>query len=1119
MNKKVGKMTISMALAAALAFTPAQAFAAANDISGHWAEEVIAQWQDKGLISGYEDGSFRPDNQVTRAEFVIMLNKVLGFTQKGTVSFSDVDADAWYHDAVAIAVEAGYCSGYEDGTFKPNTTITRAEAAVMIARAKGLTANEEAADRFADVSNIPVWAKGSIGAVTASGFMSGRPDGTFDAVNTITRAEAVSSLNRVMEKEKDTEEKDDVIVTKDDAVIENQTIEGNLVIDEAVGEGEVYVNNTTVKGDVIIKGGGDDSIYFDNVTVKGKVKVQKENVRVQVKGDTKFSEIEVKEACNIVAKDFEGTVDVISITNEIDSSDKVTIAVPANEVIVNAKASVLVKEDVKELKISKDAASSKVEIAKDCTVKTVVADAKVSITGSGKIEKLEANADNITISSSTDVKDTEVAEGVEKPSTSTGGSGGGGSSSGGSSVSVADKLLMATSNAINYKYDDYTYTSALTHSKDGKNAVVMGEYTEAEVLSGAAMNDMARYLGALHRVDGGTTVKSIAYQGVEYTWSEKHELMGSNWVQNPENSETKGNTLVSVIVQDFQDGKIQDAIQLPLKGSNGSTITLSYGFKLEDVNNETTATVNNIEEFNAALTDEKIQTININGTIGDESTYSVFDVKHPVTIKGGTVYGSFVVTADGTVFDGVRIINKGDVSGENTAVRNGINAACHTLTVRNCTFEMKQSTNGISNGLSIWPTQEDVNYTITGNTFNGFSQSDNGYASTAITISGGIQKDFTGIQTKSVLADMTDEEDFAIITGNTFENCKSDYTREDWTSGNVVYSRAVSNGSNLLLDNAASTAKYYITGAVSRSSDATVKEGTTLTITEKGSLTMKEGTTFTVNGTLVNNGVLDVYNSNLSGTGKIVVADGGMLNMNANYNGGTGSMLPTIEAIEVQNGGTLQSMTTNGEIESTIFVGKSEDARIQTNDATVTFGFTGEHPTMEIVGDAAIPAGQTWYTMFDSSTEAIGIEMMLNGTLTVDGTLKVVSANSTGSELVVDSKSHLIVNGTITTATKGKITGTDATSVITIAETANVENASAFEANHTYTWKDGVWTKASAESGVFAAEEAIEIAEPVVEQEMITTEPTTVVEVSAEEAVVIEAEQVNPEEIIVLTAE
>lgn len=153
MNKKVGKMTLSMALAAALAFAPAQAFAApATDISGHWAEKVITQWQEKGLISSYEDGTFKPDNSVTRAEFVIMLNKALGFTQKGNVTFSDVSANAWYYDAVAIAVEAGYCAGYEDGTFKPNATITRAEAAVMIAKAKELTANTEAADKFADAS-------------------------------------------------------------------------------------------------------------------------------------------------------------------------------------------------------------------------------------------------------------------------------------------------------------------------------------------------------------------------------------------------------------------------------------------------------------------------------------------------------------------------------------------------------------------------------------------------------------------------------------------------------------------------------------------------------------------------------------------------------------------------------------------------------------------------------------------------------------------------------------------------------------------------------------------------------------------------------------------------------
>ena len=906
MNKKVGKMTLSMALAAALAFAPAQAFAApATDISGHWAEKVITQWQEKGLISGYEDGTFKPDNSVTRAEFVIMLNKALGFTQKGNVTFSDVSANAWYYDAVAIAVEAGYCAGYEDGTFKPNATITRAEAAVMIAKAKELTANTEAADKFADASRIPAWAKGSIGAVSAAGFMTGRTDGTFDASNTITRAEAVSSLDRTMEKEENEEVKD-VVVTKDDTVIEGQTIEGNLIIDKAVGDGEVYVNDTTVKGDVIVRGGGDDSIYFHNVIVKGKVSAEKENVRLQLKGDTDISVIEVKEACTIEGKDFKGTVDTISITDEIGTSNKVTIGVPANRVEINGKASVVVKEDVKKLVISEDAASSKVEVAKDATVKTVVADAKVSITGSGQIEKLEANADGITISSSTDVKDTEVADGVDKPSTSTGSGGGGGSSSGGgSSVSVADKLLAATSSAISYKYEDYTYTSQLTHTKDGKNAIIMGEYAAEDIMSGAAMNDMARYLGALYRFDNGATVKSITYNQETYTWSDSLNpaLKGSNWVKNPETPEAEGNTLVSVIVDEFQAGKIQDAITLTLEGTDGSTLTLQYGFIIEEV------TVNSSDTLKAALTNQSVETVKVSG---DVTLDEAVNVDRQVTVE---------------VNDGARL-NLND------------------------------------------------SFTI----------------------------------------------------------------------------------------------------------------GEKATLINKGIITN--------NGTMTNNGSFDTYEGKLAGTGHVIVANGAVLKINANYNNGADSMLPTVTKIEVQPGGALQSMTTDGSEEATTFVGTSEDARIQTNGATVTFGFadsySGTHPTMEIEGDVTIPAGQIWYTMFDSAAEAIGIEMTLNGNMTVDGTLKVVSANSTGSELLLKENAVLTVNGTITTAAKGKVTGTDATSIVSIAEGA--AGTDTFAAGSTYNWNGSAWEKAVAEN------------EPVTEEES-----------DVKEATVVEAEQVNPEEITVVT--
>ncbi len=85
MKKKVIKKVISMALASIMTFVPTQVFAVSNDIKGHWAESAITYWQDNGLISGYEDGTFKPDKSITRAEFAVMLNKALGFVDKGNV--------------------------------------------------------------------------------------------------------------------------------------------------------------------------------------------------------------------------------------------------------------------------------------------------------------------------------------------------------------------------------------------------------------------------------------------------------------------------------------------------------------------------------------------------------------------------------------------------------------------------------------------------------------------------------------------------------------------------------------------------------------------------------------------------------------------------------------------------------------------------------------------------------------------------------------------------------------------------------------------------------------------------------------------------------------------------
>lgn len=174
-------------------------FAAANDINGHWAEATIAKWQNEGKVGGYEDGTFKPDKTITRAEFVRLLNttSVNTFTATSDINFSDVKASDWFYADVAKAVGSKVASGFGDGTFRPSETVTRAQAAVFICNVKALAPNEARANAFTDATQIPNWAKGAVGAAVNAGYLSGYPDGSFGANKGMTRAEAISTLDRL----------------------------------------------------------------------------------------------------------------------------------------------------------------------------------------------------------------------------------------------------------------------------------------------------------------------------------------------------------------------------------------------------------------------------------------------------------------------------------------------------------------------------------------------------------------------------------------------------------------------------------------------------------------------------------------------------------------------------------------------------------------------------------------------------------------------------------------------------------------------------------------------------------------------------------------------------------
>ena len=156
-----------------------------TDISNHWAADTIAKWADAGYIRGYPDGTFKPDNSITRAEFVTLVNKAFNMTAKAEIDFTDVPAGAWYYGEVAKAKAAGYIGAIRITPCVP-TTPSAAGGCNCPVKLKGLTADTGAAAKFKDAGLIPDWSRGDVGAVAGAGYMSGYPDGTFRPVNNIT---------------------------------------------------------------------------------------------------------------------------------------------------------------------------------------------------------------------------------------------------------------------------------------------------------------------------------------------------------------------------------------------------------------------------------------------------------------------------------------------------------------------------------------------------------------------------------------------------------------------------------------------------------------------------------------------------------------------------------------------------------------------------------------------------------------------------------------------------------------------------------------------------------------------------------------------------------------------
>ena len=145
-----------------------------------------------GYISGYPNGTFRPASSVSRAEAAAMLAKFVVVNKPVKASVKDLPADKWYSESMKTLISAGLLSGYEDGTVRPDRTMTRAEMIALIVRMKSLAYQPAT---YTDLS-VGHWAYQMIGSAQAAGIVSGYPDGSFKPDQEVSRAEMVAMINR-----------------------------------------------------------------------------------------------------------------------------------------------------------------------------------------------------------------------------------------------------------------------------------------------------------------------------------------------------------------------------------------------------------------------------------------------------------------------------------------------------------------------------------------------------------------------------------------------------------------------------------------------------------------------------------------------------------------------------------------------------------------------------------------------------------------------------------------------------------------------------------------------------------------------------------------------------------
>ncbi len=249
--------------------------AAFSDIEEHWAKDWIQKAVNLGFVSGYEDGTFKPDRTITRAEFSKLLNSAMHTEKTADLGFSDVSNNEWFYEEVQKSIASGFFSGYENNTFRPNNPIKREEVAKVVSSA--ITTGEAYGDGAAllsDYGTIQEWAKSSVNSVYNKGYILGYPEGLYLPAKALTRAEAVKIIYEIIDNENIER---GFNITNYEETYSSAVVVGDLNILDSVGTGNVYIKNVVVLGDIVISASKVKSVQLTDVKARNIIVVDENN--------------------------------------------------------------------------------------------------------------------------------------------------------------------------------------------------------------------------------------------------------------------------------------------------------------------------------------------------------------------------------------------------------------------------------------------------------------------------------------------------------------------------------------------------------------------------------------------------------------------------------------------------------------------------------------------------------------------------------------------------------------------------------------------------------------------------------------------------------------------------